>query len=390
MNESRHSGKIKNFILTSPSFLLLFLLVPAITVVRLRLHMQVSGDLLLANNAVFLLCIAGRLVGYAIRANRDTRYSPDSGKPKETFAVAGSAQEIQGELERAGYRFTEGGSYGEKRDVGFFGTMALYAGIFILLATGSYDYMREYSIMIRSGVGEPVSLDGTGLVGQFEAGNLASTKRLPMLQVRKQILPNDKWPKGATEIALVDKERKELAKGTIAPGEPFRYRGLEFHMIRFVFDAYLVILEGRAIVYDNFVKFLPLPEKKGPYSYYGGLFAPEAGPVKGSAWLDPGKKTVKMEATLDGKTIYDGEVELWGKNTNKIGNYTGSIKGMAQWSEIRVARGRHRTLLMLGGVVAAIGMFLRLAIRPQRVWFEQTEEGLRGRAVGAAKKLLNG
>jgi hypothetical protein len=64
------------------------------------------------------------------------------------------------------------------------------------------------------------------------------------------------------------------------------------------------------------------------------------------------------------------------------------LEGLAQWSEIRVARSRHRIMLMFGAALAVLGGFLRIVIRPQRVWLEEAEEGCRVKAVGRKTKDL--
>jgi hypothetical protein len=370
MRETSTPAAIKKLMLTSPWFLLIFLVIPFYIVVGIKLHLHVSGDLLLANNACFLLLVAVRLIWYALRLGRDIRYGADYRPPRNLDTLVRPI-ETKPELAAAGYRFDAQGSYGEKRDLGFPGTTLLYAGLLLLLFFGTYDYLREYSIMVRTGVGEPMPLDGKGLAGQFEAGGLAATSSLPQLQVKSQILPNAQWPQGATEIALIDKDHKELATGTIAPGKPFRYGGLDFHMIRFIFDTLIVIREGKSIVYESFVKLLPLPVKKGEFSYFGGLANKDSGAVKGGAWLNPEKRSVLVEATLDGKKLVDTQLELWGENKKVQGKYLASLEGIAQWSEIRVARGRHRSMLMIGAALALLGVVMRLVFRPKRVWLNE-------------------
>jgi len=375
------TGAAKLFFV-SPSFLLLFLVIPAYFVMRIKLHLPVSGDLLLGNNVLFCVCIALRLVWRILRMRGDIRYGADCRPPKSVFKRDQSAGQLQRQLADSGFHFAADGHYGEKRDIGYLGTTVLYVGLLFLLMFGSYDYMREYSVMGRLGVGEPISLDGKGLIGEIEAGALAGASRLPLLQVKKQILPNPQWPKGATEIALLSADLKELATGTIAPGKPFRYGGLDYHMTRFIFDALIAIRKDKSIVYESFVKLLPLPQKKGAYSYYGSLKSDKSENVGGVTWLNPEDKAVQVEATLSGKKIVDAELKLWGKNKVTQGEYIAALDGLAQWSEIRVARGRHRIMLMIGAAFIILGGIVRLVIRPQRVWLEDAEEGCRVRAVG--------
>ena len=390
MNDKSRFSRAVSLFFTSPYFLLLFLLIPAYSVISLKLRLSVSGDLLLGNNMVFCTCVAARIIWRVLKMRGGIRYGADCSPPRKAVEIDRPISVLQNDLTGAGFGFENSGHYAEKRDLGYLGGTILYAGLLLLLLVGSYDYLREYSIMVRIGVGEPMSLDNKGLLGQFEAGFLAGTNKLPQLQVRKQILPNPEWPKGATEIALLSEDRKELAKGTVSPDKTFRYKGLDFSMTRYIFDALIVIRSGNYLVYEGFVKFFPLPQKKGEFSYYCSLKTDKNGNVEGAAWLNPAdKKKVRIDATLSGKKIIDTELELWGVNQKTVGDYTAKLEGLAQWSEIQVARSRHTLALEFGALLALIGGFMRIAVRPQRVWLEEVEQGSRVRAVGReAKKLL--
>ena len=390
MNGNSNSSRAATLLFNSPYSLLIFLVIPAYTIIGLRLGMSVSGDLLLVNNGCMMACVALRAFRYVTKLRRGIRYGADFRQPESVSTLDRSLAGLKSELDSAGYCFDTDGRYGEKRDIGYVGTTLLYCGLLILLLFGSYDYMREYSVMARLGVGEPISLDKSGLLGAIEAGNLASLDKLPQLQVRKQTLPNEQWPQGATEIALLTKDRKELATATIAPGKPFRYGGLDYHMTRFLFDSLIVIREGNLIVYDSFIKFLPLQQKKDVYSYVTSLRNPQFPDISGTAWLNPEKKAVRIEMKRADKNIIDIEVELWGKNKKEQGPYIASIEGLAHWSEIRVARGRHRVMLMIGAVLFLCGGITRLMFRSQRVWLEEAAEGCRVRVVGGETKKLVG
>jgi len=390
MNENTKS-RITNLFFNSPYILLVFLIIPVYIVLGLKLRLPVSGDLLLENNAVFCVFVAIRVIWRVLKMRGNIRYGSESCPPNRVIELASPVSKLQEKLAGGGFSFDAGGHYGEKCDLGYLGTTLLYGGILLLLLVGSYDYLREYSIMIRIGVGEPMSLDNKGLLGEFEAGNLAGTSKLPLLQVRKQILPNSQWPKGATEIALLSEERKELATGIISPEKSLRYQGLDFTMSKFVFDALIVIRMEDYLAYEGFVKFFPLPQKKGEYSYYCSLKNDKFANVGGTAWLNPAdKKKVRIDAKLAGKNIIDTELELWGVNQKTQGGYTAKLEGLAQWSEIRVARARHSFLLMFGAILAVLGGFMRLVIRPQRIWLEEADEGSRVRATGRKTMKLIG
>ena len=393
MNEKSTFSGVTKLLFISPYFLLVFLVIPVYIVLGLKLGLPVSGDLLLVNNIIFCVCIILRLVWRVLKMSRgDIRYGADSRPPKSELELDRPASQLQTELAGAGFIFAAGGRYGEKRDIGYLGATVLYGGLLLLLFFGSYDYMREYSVMGRLGVGEPMPLNPTGLIGPYEAGFFARYDKMPLVQVRKQILPNPQWPKGATEIVLLSEDRKELTKTTIAPGKSFSYGGLDYSMTRFIFDALIVISGGNSIAYEGFVKFYPLPVKKGEYSYYGGIINKTSEKFRGAAWLNPAdKKKVRVEATLDGKKIVETELELWGESKKTQGDYTAKLEGLAQWSEIRVARSRHSLLLMIGAALAVLGGFMRIAVRPQRVWLEESEKGCRVKATGGkALQLLQG
>ena len=387
MPEQTKASRVKNLLFTSAWLIPVFLIIPVFTILNLKMHLAVSGDLLLYNNAAFALVLALRFVWYLLKLGKDIRYGAERCVPKQELELDRPAAELRENLSRAGYRFESAGRYGEKRDLGYLGMTIVYGGLMLLLVFGSYDYLREYSIMVRLGVGEPIPLDGKGLTGEFEAGDLALTENLPKLQIRQQILPNAQWPYGATVIALLSPDdNKEVANATIAPGKSFKHSGMEFSMTKFLFDGLIHIQKGGYVVYDSFVKFLPLAKKKGEYSYVAKIVDKQEGRTLGNALLRPEKRAVLVDAKLEGKQIFNGELELWGEHKKMQGEYEASLEGLAQWSEIRVARARHTMFLIIGALLAGIGALLRIAIRPQRVWLEEGTNGCRGRATG--KKTL--
>lgn len=391
MEEKQNAGsRLKALIFTSPWAIPVFFIVPLYVIMSLKLHRPVSGNILLFNNFAFAAFLGIRLVRYLARLGDDIRYGADRGVPRKALPVAGAAREVKDGLAGAGYRFEQGGRYGEKRDFGYLGTIVLYGGLMLLLAVGSYDYMREYSIMVRLGVGLPIPLDGKGLTGEYEAGALARAQSLPQLQVKGQVMPDRQYPGGATKIALVDKDGKKLADSDLVPGKPFYYGGLDYHMIKFLFDGLVVIREGKYIIYDEFLKFFPLAKKNGEYTYFAPIVSKES-KVRGQALLNPNKKEILLVAKLGDKEILNTTLQLWGENKKKQGNYEGSFEGLATWSELRVARARHTGLLMAGAVCVLLGGLLRILIRPQRVWLEEEGASVQVRVCGSqAQRVLAG
>ena len=388
MRENKMFAWFKRIFFTSPYLLLIFLLIPAVIFIGRYLGIPIilgnrnQLNLMLINNACLLLVITIRFFRYLFRTRADIRYGADFSPPHNVLTLEQPEAQLQAKLTGAGYRFDASGRYGEKRDLGFLGTALLYGGLVILLLFGTWDNMRQFNGMVRSGVGMPIPLSTAGSYGGEMHGPLASMEGLPKLKVTKQILPSTEWPKGATEIALLNKDNKELVRQTISPDKPFSYRGLKFSMAGFVFDVFLVVTNKDHVEFTGFVKLLPLLEKKGDYSYSGGVRDKDFGSIQGQAWLNPEKKALKVEVSRDKKPIIDTELHLWGVNTKSEGGFAASFQGLSHWSEIRVQRQRHVAMLAVGAVITLTGLLLRIAIRPRRVWLEEADGGCRVRYSG--------
>jgi hypothetical protein len=223
-------------------------------------------------------------------------------------------------------------------------------------------------------------------------GFLASTAGLPRLQVRNQILPNREWPYGATEIALLSKDNKELAHKTITwDGQPLKYGGFEYHMGRFLYDVILNI--GTASGYLEFNDDIKLQPRWGetpipPYTHEADFKGTRG---RWKALYDPQRKALRLQLTNDGASEADGEI-LFQKDTNKrIGGFVAEISSLGSWSEIHVVHTRHMPLVIAGAVIAVAGLLLRLLFLPQRVWLEEAPEGCRVWTAGRdAKRLVEG
>lgn len=391
MSEAASTSRVKYLVLTSPYFLLIFLFIPAFIIVSHLMHLPYNMNLLLVNNGCLLVCIVLRFVWYLSRLNRPDRYGAERGVPDKGRQLGCSAAEVRSELVGKGYRFDAAGVYGEKRDMGYLGTVILYGGLLILLLFGTCDNLWQYTGVVRLGVGDPVPLNNPAAYGELIMGPAASPEQLPQLQVRKLILPNREWPRGAVEIGLWSKEKdaKMLTSGISAPGKALRYHGFEYDMLKFSFVAdFTAVTRNKAPVYNGLLTLLPLREEKGGYTHYTPINDPNFEQIKGEAWFNPGKKALKVVLLREGKQILDTELELWGKNSTTQGEYIASFPRLGQFAEIRVAHERHFTMLKIGAVIALIGGLLRLLVRSQRLWLEETAAGCRVRAVGGETKRL--
>lgn len=380
--------KLPRLILSSPWFLLVFLILPIAVVLSLLLHANVplvGPRLLLANNICFAVLVACRLGWYLSRLTKGIRYGADLQRPADGFEVELPCAVARGKLAGAGYTFAAGGSYGEKRDLGYLGTTVLYAGLLLLLATGSWDNLRQFAGVLLDGMGPATKLSSLKSYRRVSMGPLAaSPDSLPQLRIVNQILPDSTYRKGATEIALIPEHGEPLST-TLMPGVPFRYGAYDISMTKLVFEPQLVIkTKDSRTLFDGFVTLDPLVQKRGDFSFYG-LFA--GGEVVGGAYYQPEKSLMMLVVTRKGERVV-ADMQFQVDQQVTAGDYLLSCAKMGQWTEIHVVHRRHKALLWLGGVIALVGLALRIGFRPRRVWLEETESGCRVTALGAESKQL--
>ena len=81
MTEAVSRHRLKNLVFSSPYFLLIFLLIPAVIIVSHLLRIPYKMNLLLFNNGCFLVCIGLRFVWYLARCTGASRYGAERGAP---------------------------------------------------------------------------------------------------------------------------------------------------------------------------------------------------------------------------------------------------------------------------------------------------------------------
>jgi hypothetical protein len=386
MSEATKTPEAKKLLFTSPYLLLAFLIVPAVTIVSHLQHLPYPKNMLMLNNICLLLVVALRCGWYLCRVGADLRYGGDTGRPRTASELKLPVAALRKELAGAGYRFDASGGYGEKRDFGYLGTAILYGALTFTLLFGTWDNLRQFSCAVVTGVGAPVPVNQFQI---FMKGPLVSLGKLPQVQVRRQIMPGQQWPDGATDIALLSADGKVLSSGFTAPGKPLHYGGFDYVMARFMFDTTVVVAQGRGVGIGGEVRLKPLPVKQGEYGYYGSIPNMEVSGIHGDAWYNPVKQYLKLILTLNGKPFFDDYLQTLTRTSVTRGDYTVKFQRLGQWSDIRVTNSRHFTLMKVGGVIALIGLLLRLLLRPQRVWLEEAGEGCRVWTVGReTKKVL--
>ena len=117
-------------------------------------------DCLLVNNICF--AFFGRLPPAALcrrTVESRSRYGAAHGSPAQSWSrfLAGCAK--YGSIAQRRVHLCCRGDYGEKRDLGYLGTTIMYAGLFILLAYGSWDNLQQFSGVVLDGMGPPTNLN---------------------------------------------------------------------------------------------------------------------------------------------------------------------------------------------------------------------------------------
>jgi hypothetical protein len=243
-------------------------------------------------------------------------------------------------------------------------------------------------------MGVGASLDKIGTyVKPVMAGQLAVRPKLPMLEVKQIIFPNKQHTKGAAEIILWSKDGKQMGSSTlIATQDPYHYQGYDIFLAKLLVDASLVIAEkdkdGRdRIIFSDTVKLSPLWKKEGDYGFYG-IFTDRAA-LDGELFYNADKNMFKVLLTRDGKKVLETEYPFQVIRQKQEGNYTMTFGAMGRWTELHVVRSRHMALIWFGGIIAVLGLLMRIAFRPQRVWLEEAPEGCQlWSAGGDAKKAV--
>lgn len=372
-------SRLSRLLFVSPWTLLIFLVIPLLVILSVTRNIQVplltSTQPLLINNLCFAFVAGCRLLRYLCRLRNAIRYSPESGRPRTSHMLPMPLAEARASFVASGYIFDREGRYGEKRDFGYIGTTVLYGGLFILLAVGSWDNLRQFSGAVLDGMGRATSLNKMETYRTIAKGPFAAIPTsLPRMQITNQYLPDSVYPMGATEVVLYPEEGKPR-EFLLKPGEPIRYGAYDITMTKLVFEPEIVIRRsdiGKPL-FDSVVTLNPLVQKRGVYSFYG-LF--QGYSIGGGVYYQPEKSNLMIVVTKGNEKVVSDMVFQVDEEVTQ-GDFIISCAKMGQWSEIHVVHRRHKGLLLFGGIMALVGLLLRIAIRPQRVWLEEAAEGCR-------------
>ena len=382
-------SKPYRFFFTSPWTLLLFLVIPCTVILSFTLNVRLplaDPAHLLGNNILCAFFVALRFIRYLFVYGKKLRYSVGSGRPRrEGMKLSVTAVEARRLLTHDGYTFTPDGGYGEKRDLGYPGTILLYGGLLIVLAVGSWDNLCKFSGVLLDGMGPGTDLNSPKSYNSLNRGPLTpKLDSLPQLVITGQTLPDGRYPRGSTDIILVGEDGAGV-KHRLIPREPVRCGDYDLYMAKLVFQPELVIKSRDSqVLYDNLVSLDPLVEKRGDFSFYGAYVG---NGLVGGVYYQPERSQLMVVVTRNGHRVVT-DLQFQVDQQVVQGEYIVSCAKMGQWSEIHVVRRRHKNLLRLGGFLAFAGLLMRVGIRAQRVWLQESGEGCTAWCTGDGGRRL--
>jgi hypothetical protein len=377
-------SKLLRLVFTSPWSLFIFLVIPILIVLSVSLHVNLllanSVYPLLFNNACFTLFVALRFLYYLVGISRATRYGSGTGVPRNSMDIARPVGTLRSSLVDAGYVFNRGGDYGEKRDIGYLGTMILYAGLFVVLFSGTRDNLFQYSGTLLDGIGASTDLNRPEVYRRLTTGPLTRKPvALPRMKIIKQFVPDATYPRGATEIVFFPADGKERTV-ILTPSDTFRAGAYNIYMSKIVYEPKIAIsIENSMPVFNGQVMLNQMAEKVNGFGFYG-TFA--EGAIDGKVYYQPEKSRLRVVLRQEDQLLLDTEQIFQVDRLSRSANFVVMCERMGVWSEIHVVHRRHMNIIGTGGIVALIGLLMRLAIRPQRVWLEEAPEWCRVRWVG--------
>ncbi|MEI6702172.1 MAG: hypothetical protein WCL71_01390, partial [Deltaproteobacteria bacterium] len=342
---------LSRFIFTSFWPLLVFLIIPFLFILNIRFHLQLplagNKSSVLYNNACLSVFIALRVIYYLRGLTRTIRYGADSGIPKAATETDRSVSEIKSRLTESGFQFDNAGSYAEKQDRGYLGTTLLYAGLFIVIFTGTLDNMRQFSGTFLHGVGMALDLNTNDRYRALATGPLTTEPTtLPKMKIMSHILPDATYPLGAAEVVFINPTGKEQKVILKAP-DPYRAGNFDIYMARMLYEPTIsVSIDGAIPVYNGRIMLKPLAAKVDDFGFYTSFVD---GNLDGEVYYQPEKSRLKMVLRQGSNALMDKELIFQVERRQTMGNISFTVERMGVWSEIHVVQRRHMPVVFIGG-----------------------------------------
>lgn len=379
------------FIFSSPWVLLVFLFIPLLFVLsvkfRLQLPLEISQSSVFYNNICFGVFAAIRFIYYLKGLTQPIRYGVGNNVPRITKEIPLSKSEVQNILVTSGYLFDDSGDYAEKHENGYLGVTALYLGLFIVLFTGSMDNLRQFSATLLHGVGTSLDLNRVDIYRAVATGPLtAKPTSLPKMRITRHFIPDAVNPFGAAEVLFMSADGTEK-KVILKSPEPYRSGSFDIYMAGMLYEPTIAVsIDGATSVFNGKIMLKQLPVKENGFDFYAAFVE---GNLDGEVYYQPEKSRLKMILRQGSNVLMNKELIFQVDRQQILGNISFTCERMGVWSKIHIIKRRHLPIIFMGGIVALIGLVMRLYFRPQRVWIEESQGGCRLKTIGRdAEKSL--
>ncbi len=201
---------------------------------------------------------------------------------------------------------------------------------------------------------------------EFEAGLLADPTELDItLALREvELRPGGRgafFPESVLEVARGHEEPTLLK---LSGPTQAKFGSLLFHGGAFGFSPRIVILQGDAELFDRAVPFLTRLQGGTGISFEQTFTVAEHGlEVRGTVLLESldeamrGHPTLALELKRDGEVLGAGTL-LPGHFADLEDSYRLGFAGMKMWQEIDISRRNYPEPMLIGAVIAALGVLL--------------------------------
>jgi hypothetical protein len=289
---------------------------------------------------------------------KEIRYGSGKGVPRQSVEIKSQIETVRSSLTGSGFVFDASGKYGEKRDFGYPGTMLLYAGLCFVLFTGTLDNMFQFSGTLLDGVGVATNLNKIESYQRVSTGPFATKPtNLPKMRIVRQYFPSTTYPRGATEVAFHFSDGKEQ-QVILNPSDFFRAGAYDINMTKMVYEPRLAIkINDLNQVFNCQVKLNQIVTKENGYGFYGTFVE---GVIEVKVYYQPEKSLLRVIMNQREKQLLDTELLFQVDRFSRSGNFSIMCERMGVWSEIYVVHRRHMSMILLGGILAVIGLLMRI------------------------------
>jgi hypothetical protein len=281
-----------------------------------------------------------------------------------------------------GYVFTRlgDGYYGERSDRGFWGALLADVGFAVVLVTGLMNFSYQFRGDLIMAYNQTKVLSDPTSYDSFTVGLLRDYRNLPYeVNVRKFIYPREEFPRGAAEVAVLDREERVVVEGMLRPGAHFEAGGFRFDMKGFIYHVIFSVWDREGPVAGGIRQFYPVRTEDGVEYEYG--FHNEEKGVKGRMRFRPEVREFAITLWRGEQVAYSGPM---GRNDPDDEFETG-VSGYTRLVSLRVGWMRWVWPLYAFGALLLAGTVFRLAVRPRRVWIRQ--DGEAAKVVSTDRKV---